>query len=252
MSELEVALDRYTHSRCQLLYHWNHRRKGEEKCCDAVHEQKEVEYYGARSHNDHLPVVRLISILSFLCGCDGGEWWKCRCRSMSSSSKDTVDEDLCFVSKMKCCNKVKKHLAGLVANDTITCRLASENAAPRYTFSNKGSYHSRRISLIVLHTFAKSLIALSISSSHGSRKAYRICIQLVMVIVLHPHNTLLCPLTDLWLSLCVKFVSYINRGLSLDIDPATSLWSTRTRAQANEWDITAEHAFSCLCDELKR
>jgi len=73
VSELEVALDPYTHSRCRLLYRWNHRRKGEEKGHDAVHERMEVEYYHARSQNHHLAVVWLIRILSFLCGRDRGE-----------------------------------------------------------------------------------------------------------------------------------------------------------------------------------
>ena len=153
---------------------------------------------------------------------------------------------------MNCRNNVKKRLDGLLPTHTITSRLSSEKAAPRFTFSKKGSYHSRRISLILLHTFAKCLLALSISTSLGSRKAYRICIQLVTAIVLHPHKTLLRPLPDLWLSLYVKFVPYMNRAFSLDTDSATSSRGTRTRARTNEWDMTAEHAFSCLCDELKR
>jgi len=73
-----------------------------------------------------------------------------------------------------------------------------------------------------------------------------------MAIVLHPHKTLLLPLPDLWLSLYVKFVPYMNRAFSLDPDSATSSRGTRTRARTNDWDMTAEHAFSCLCDELKR
>jgi hypothetical protein len=116
---------------------------------------------------------------------------------------------------MNCRNNVKKRLDGLLPTHTITSRLSSEKAAPRFTFSKKGSYHSRRISLILLHTFAKCLLALSISTSLGSRKAYRICIQLVTAIVLHPHKTLLRPLPDLWLSLYVKFVPYMNRAFSL-------------------------------------
>jgi len=61
------------HSRCRLLYRWNHCRKGEKKGRDAVHERMEVEYYRARLQNHHLAVVWLIRILSFLCGRDGGE-----------------------------------------------------------------------------------------------------------------------------------------------------------------------------------
>jgi len=73
-----------------------------------------------------------------------------------------------------------------------------------------------------------------------------------MAIDLHPHKTLLRPVPDLWLSLYVKFVPYMNRAFSLGTDPVTSSRGTRTRARTNERDMTAEHAFSCLCDELKR
>jgi len=150
------------------------------------------------------------------------------------SSKDSVDEDPCFVSKMNCRNTVQKRLDGLLPTHTITSRLSSEKATPRFTFSKKGSYNSRRISLILVHTFAKCLLTFSISTCLGSRKAYRICIQLVTAIVLHPHKTLLRPLPDLWLSRCVKFVPDINRTFSLDTDSATSSWGTRTRARTNE------------------
>jgi hypothetical protein len=211
----------------------------------------EVEYYHARSQNHHLAVLRLRRILSFLCSCNRGAWCKGRSRSTSSSSKDTVDKDPCFVSKMKCHHNVKKRLNGLLATHTITSRLSSEKAAPWFTFSKHGSYHYCRISLILIHTFAKCLLALSISTSLGSRKAYRIRIQLVTVIALHPWKTLLCPLPDLSLSLHVKFLPYTNRSFSLGTDPATWSRGTRTRARTNEWDMTAEHAFSCLCDELK-
>ena len=170
----------------------------------------EVEYYHARSQNHHLAVVRLLRVLSFPCGHNRGEWCKCRCRSTSSSSKDTVDEYLCFVSKRKCCDKVKKRLDGLLATYAITSRLSSEKAAPQCTFSNKGSYHSRRISLILLHTFAKCLITLSISTSLGSRKAYCICFLLITAIVLHPHKPLLRAWPDSWLSLYVKLVPYTS------------------------------------------
>jgi len=234
VSKLEVALDRYTHSCCRLLYHWNHRPKGGKRRRDVAHERLEAEYYRARSQNHHLAVVRLIRILSFLCGRDGGEPCKCRCRSRSSSSKDTVDEDSCFVSRIDCRNYVKKHLNALLPTHTIASWLSSEKAAPRHTFSKKGSYHSRRISLILLQTFAKSLFALSISTSLGSRKSYRICIQLVTAIVSHPHMTLLRPLPDLWLSLYDKFVPYMNRAFSFDTDSAMSLRGKRTTARSNE------------------
>jgi len=240
------------HSRWWLLDLWNNRRKDEAKGRDAVHESMEVEYYRTRSQNHHLAVVWRIHILSFLCGHDWAKWCKHRCRSMSSSSKDTVDEHPCFLSKMKCHNNLRKCLDCCLATRTITSRLSSEYAKPQCTFSNKRSSHSHRISLILLHTFAKSLIALSISTSPGSRKPYCICIPLFTVIELHPQKILLCPLPDLWLSIYVIFVHYINRAFLSDTKPAMSSRGTRTRARTNEWDMTAQHAFRCLCDELKR
>ena len=150
------------------------------------------------------------------------------------NSKDTVDEDPSFVSEMNYRNNVKKRLDGILPTHTIANLLSLENATLRFTFSTKGSYHSRRIPLILHHTCAKCLLALSISTSLGSREAYPICIQLVMAIVLHPHNTLLGPLPDLWLSLYVKFVRYMNRAFSLDTDSVTSSWGTRTRARTDE------------------
>jgi hypothetical protein len=157
-----------------------------------------------------------------------------RCRHTSSSSKDIVDKDPCFVSNTNCRNNVKKCLDGLLPTHIISRRLSSENAAPRLTFSKMGSYHSCRISLILLHTFAKCLLALSISTSLGSCKAYRIGIQLVTAIVLHPHRMLLRPVPLLWLSLYVKFVPYMNREFSIDTDSATSSLVTKLRAWTNE------------------
>jgi len=78
------------------------------------------------------------------------------------------------------------------------------------------------------------LITLSFSTSLESEKAYRICIQLVAAIVLHPHKALLCRLPELWLPLFVNFVPYLNRAFSLDSDSAMSLLGTRTRASTNE------------------
>jgi len=72
-----------------------------------------------------------------------------------------------------------------------------------------------------------------------------------MAIVFHPHKTLLLPLPDLWLSLYVKFVPYMNYALSIDTEPAISPRGMRTGASTIEWDMTVEHAFSCICDELK-
>jgi len=43
----------------------------------------------------------------------------------------------------------------------------------------------------------------------------------------------------------------MNHAFFLVTDPATSSWGTRTRAKTDEGDMTAERAFSCLCDELK-
>jgi len=97
---------------------------------------------------------------------------------------------------MECRDNVEKRLDGLSATHTITSWLVMRKAAPRVTFPKKGSYHSRTIPLIHLHTFAKCLIALTISTYHGSQKAYRICIHLVTVIVLHHHKTLLRTLPD--------------------------------------------------------
>jgi len=191
-------------------------------------------------------------ILLFLWGCDGGEWCKCRCRRMSSSSKDTIDKNPCFISKVKCRKNVKNPLDGHLATHTISSWLSSEKVTPRFTFSKMGSYYFRRISLIFLHIFSKCLITLSISTSLGSRKACRICIQLATAIVLHPHKTLLGPLPDLWLSLYVKFVPYMHSAFSLDTNPATSSRGTQSRARPNEWDMTAEHGFSCPCHEHKR
>jgi len=73
-----------------------------------------------------------------------------------------------------------------------------------------------------------------------------------MAIVLHSHKTLLCQLPDLWLSLYVRFIPYINCAFCFDTDPAMSSQGTRTGVRTNEWDITAEQTFSCLCNELKR
>jgi len=211
----------------------------------------EVEYFRARSQTHHLAVVRLIIVLSCHCGRNRGECCKRRCRSMSSSSKVTVDEDPGLVNKLKCRNNFKKRLDSLLATYTSRSRLSSENAAPRSTVSKNGAYLPCWICLILLHMFARCLIALWISTSLRSRQAYCICIELITAIVLRPHKTLLHPLPDLWLSLYVKFVPYMNCGFSLDTDPWSSSWGTDTSARSNEWDMTAEHGFSCLCDELK-
>jgi len=138
VAKLEVALDRYTHSCCRILYCWNHRQKGDDKGCDAVHERMEVEYYCAQLQYHHLAVVRLICMLSFLWGRERGEWCKCQCRSISLSSKDTVDEDLCFVSKMTCRNNVNKYHNSPLATHTIRSRQSSEKLHLDWLFPKRG------------------------------------------------------------------------------------------------------------------
>jgi len=70
-----------------------------------------------------------------------------------------------------------------------------ETAAPRFALSRKGSYDSHRNSHILLHTFPKCWIAQSSSTSPGSRRAYRICIHLILAIV--------CTLTWLFHTHCL-------------------------------------------------
>ena len=131
--ELEGTPDRYTHCCCRYLNRWNHPWKGEEKGHDVVHEPMEVQCYRARAQNHHPAVVPLINMLFFLCGGDGGQWCKRRCTSTSSSSKDTVDQDPCFSSKLKCRNMVEKCIDGHLATHIIKSRQFSETATPRFT-----------------------------------------------------------------------------------------------------------------------
>jgi len=105
---------------------------------DAVHGWMEVEYSRARWQHHHLALIGLIRTLTIHPGRDGGEWCNRQCRRTSSTSKDTVDKDRCFVSKMNCCNNVKKHLDGHLPTHTITSQPCSEKAAPRLTFSTRG------------------------------------------------------------------------------------------------------------------
>jgi len=120
MSKLEVALDQSTRSRCRHLNRWKYCRKGEAICRDAVRGRMQAKYYRAQSLNHHLVVVRLIRIVSFVCGRDSGDWCEDQCRSLSSSSNVTVDKDPCCVSNMKCRNNVKKHPDGLSTTPTIS------------------------------------------------------------------------------------------------------------------------------------
>jgi len=154
---------------------------------------------------------------------------------------------------------VKWHDATMVRSVSVDCSLlipfraswSSENTAPRSTFSKTGSYHHCSISVIFLHTFAKYLIALTFSASLGSWTAYRICIEIITAIVLHPHKSLLRWVPDIWLWHFVKCMAYLNCGFYIDTDPATISQGARTRNSTNEWDMTAEHDFSYLCDEFR-
>jgi len=128
----------------------------------------------------------------------------------------------------------------------------SEWAAHQFTFSESQSYYSHRISLILLQTFANCFITLSFSPSHGSCKVYRMCIQLITPIVLHPCKTSIHWLLNLVLSDFIKFIPYKTRTLSFDSDPVMSSWGARNRLRITEWDTTAEHAVWCLWDEFKR
>jgi len=100
-------------------------------------------------------------------------------------------------------------------------------------------------------TCANCWIALLISTSGESRKAYGICIQLVTAIVFHCQKTHLHPLHELFLLLFIKFVPYMSNAFFLYTDPAMSSRGTKTRTRSNKWDMTAEHALCFLRDELK-
>jgi len=238
------------HFCCQLLYCWNPCWKGEEKRCDSFQEQMEAAYYSKWGQSNELAVVCLIRIQSLLCGCNGGEWCKRRCRHTSCSSIIAVDRYPCIISKMKYRNKVKKCGVGVLATDTIASLMILGKAPPPFTFSPKGSYHLHGIYLILLHMFTKCITTHPCSPTLRSRVAYRICIQLVAAIVFHPYKIFLHPFSDLWFSRCVKFIPYMNCAFSLDIYPARSSRGTNS-ARTNEWDITAEDAISCLFDEFK-
>jgi len=138
LSELEVSLDRYTHSVCRLLYRTNHHRKGKEKDRDALSERMEVDYNRALSQNHRLPVVRLICEPCFLCGRNEDEWCKQWCWSKSWSGKDIDDEDTEFVSKMKCRHNVENHLDGLLATHTITSQLVLGKSRTSIYFFHNG------------------------------------------------------------------------------------------------------------------
>ena len=92
---------------CRLQYNSNRRPKSEEKGCNAVYDQMEVEYYHARMQYLRLAVVLLIRTLSCLCVRNKGERCKRCCRSTTSSSNDTVDKYACLVSKKKSRNNAE-------------------------------------------------------------------------------------------------------------------------------------------------
>jgi len=174
-----------------------------------------------------------------------------RCQSPFLTCKDTIDEDQYVISKMKWPNNGKNRLDGHLCTHTIARRLVLWKVHTSISFSKTGYYHTCGISPILLHTFAKCLITLSFSTSFESWKSYRIWIQLITAILLHPHKTLLSPLPDLGRSLFGKFVPYTNHAFLIDTNPATSSRGTKTRARIDEWDMSAAHACNCLHDEHK-
>jgi len=126
-----------------------------------------------------------------------------------------------------------------------------DKAAPGLSYSKMGSDHILKITLFILHMFAKCFITLCFLKSIWTQQAYRSCIQLILGIVSHLHNTNLCPVVDLWLSHCVKFVHCMNVAFSLDSDLAIWLQVTRIGPETNKGNMTAEHAFCFLCDGFK-
>jgi len=181
MSEIAVALGRYMHFHYQLLYRWNHHWKGEDIGHNAVHERMEVEYCCAWWRNHHPAVLRQICICSSHCGCDGGEWCKHRCRKTSSTGKDAFDEYHCVLATWCVTTSLRSVSTVPLRLTPLEARLSSENAAPLFTVSKQGSYHSGRIFLILLPTFATWSIALfffnilwitkSIPHLHSARRA---------------------------------------------------------------------------------
>jgi len=128
---------------------------------------------------------------------------------------------------------------------------ALENTAPWLPDSKEGWYQSHRIFVIQGYMSVQCLIPLSFSVSHESGNAYLTCIQLIMATDFYPQYTLLHPLPDLWLVRIVMSLPYINHAFCFNNDPVTLSWGTSTRASTNEWHITAEHGYSCLCNECK-
>jgi len=126
------------HCPCPLLYPWNHHRMGENIGSNVVPERIDVVYYHAQSDNHHLADVWLMCLLYSICGRDRDEWCEGRRRCRSSSSKDTVEEYQCCVSKMKCHNNIKKHPNIFQLLIPMPACWSLEKAAPQFTFPNRG------------------------------------------------------------------------------------------------------------------
>jgi len=250
--ELEVALDRYTHSCCWHLDGWKQYRMGEGTGGDEVLHWMEIAIHCAWLQNHLLAVVWVIRILSCLCGYDGGECCVHLSKSLSLSSKDTGDKDPCIIKKNEMSQQdyevSRRSFRELYYIQWAGHRkwLHLDEPFPKMEF-----YHSLRISDILHHRFARYGIDISLWTSFECRKSYHISIQHDTAMVLHPHQNLLPALSDLKLSLCLKCIPYMNRIFFLDTDSPLSSQVRKTRAQTNEWDMTEECALSWLCDELE-
>jgi len=152
---------------------------------------------------------------------------------------------------MKCCNTIKKWVDSLPLSHTIASQLVLGKChTSRSCFQTWGATTLVVFIFILFYIFAKHLITLWFSISLRSRIACHICIQLITVIVLHPHKSLLSPLPELWFLLYAYIIPYMNSAFAFDTDPVTSSNGSRTRASINKWGMTAAHASSWLCNEL--
>ena len=119
MSELQVTLARDTFIHGRLLGHLTDCRNGEEKGYNAVHEWIEVEHIVLDHKTINWQLFSWRAYYRLLWGCDGGEWYMRRCRSMSSSRKDIFNQYTWFFSKIQCPNNVKMHLDSSLCTHTI-------------------------------------------------------------------------------------------------------------------------------------
>jgi len=62
-----------------------------------------------------------------------------RCRSTSSCRNDTVEKDLWFIGKIKCCNHVEKGVHSLLATNTIASQLVIGKSCSSIFFFQKGA-----------------------------------------------------------------------------------------------------------------